>query len=130
VFKILLFALAAAYRSRRQFAIENLAQRHQLEVLQRTARRPRLRRADRALWGWISKSLGGGKRRLGWRLKRQRKSRRRRPDRPFVEAEVCELIHRLSAENPLWGAPRIYSELLKLRYDAAEARLVHPLRLL
>jgi hypothetical protein len=61
MFKILLFALAAASRYRRQLALENLALRHQLEILQRTARRPRLRTADRALWVWISKSLGDWK---------------------------------------------------------------------
>ena len=82
MFKILLFALATAFRSRRQLAIENLALRHQLEVLQRTARRPRLGTADRALWVCISRFPGDWKRhltivqsetvigwhRLGWRL--------------------------------------------------------------
>ena len=31
------------------------------------------------------------------------------------------MIHRLSVENPLWGAPRVHGELLKLGYDVAEA---------
>jgi transposase InsO family protein len=59
--------------------------------------------------------------RLGWRLYLRRRSRKRRPGRPVVEAEVRDLIHRLSVENPLWGAPHIHGELLKLGYDVAEA---------
>jgi hypothetical protein len=39
--KTILLALVAAFRSRRQLALENLALRHQLEVLQRTIQPPR-----------------------------------------------------------------------------------------
>src|SRR5438105_11736048 len=42
-----------------------------------------------------------------------RKSRRR-PGRPDVAAEIRDLIRRMSQANPLWGAPRIHGELLKL----------------
>lgn len=135
MFKTVFHALFAAFRSRGQLALENLALRHQLEVLQRTARRPRLDPLDRALWVWISRSLCDWKRhlaivepetvigwhRLGWRLYWRRKSRKRQPGRPVVEAEVRDLIRRLSVENPLWGAPRIHGELLQLGYDVAEA---------
>jgi hypothetical protein len=38
--KIILFALVTAFRSWQQLALENLALRHQLAVLQRTARQP------------------------------------------------------------------------------------------
>jgi 5-formyltetrahydrofolate cyclo-ligase len=41
--------------------------------------------------------------------------------RPRVELEIRALIHRLSSENPLWGAPRIHGELLKLRCDIAQS---------
>jgi hypothetical protein len=29
--------------------------------------------------------------------------------RPTIDKEICELIRRISCENPLWGAPRIQS---------------------
>lgn len=133
--KIILLALVAVFRSQRQLAIENLALRHQLEVLQRNAKRPKLTTADRTILVWLSRSLDNWKQhltivqpatvigwhRLGWRLYWRRKSRRRRSGRPFVDAEVRALIRRLSIENPLWGAPRIHGELLKLGYDVAEA---------
>jgi hypothetical protein len=47
--------LISAFRSQRALAIENLALRHQLAVLQRTANRPRLRMADRMLWILLSR---------------------------------------------------------------------------
>jgi hypothetical protein len=34
--------------------------------------------------------------------------------------ELRELIFRVVAENPTWGAPRIHGELLKLGFDIAE----------
>jgi putative transposase len=36
-------------------ALENLALRHQLGVLERSVRRPRLARWDRILWVWLSR---------------------------------------------------------------------------
>ncbi len=44
----------------------------------------------------------------------ERKSRAGQPGRPKVSREVRELIRKMSAANPLWGAPRIHGELLKL----------------
>src|SRR4029078_4449583 len=35
--------------------------------------------------------------------------------------ELRELIRRMSKENPLWGAPRIHGELLKLGFEIAES---------
>ena len=42
------------------------------------------------------------------------------PGRPAVAKEVRDLIRRMSRENPLWGAPRIHGELLKLGIDIGE----------
>jgi hypothetical protein len=47
----------------------------------------------RLYWRWKSKARGG---------------------RPTVPLEICKLIRETSIANPLWGAPRIHGELLKL----------------
>ena len=44
-------------------------------------------------------------------------SRHGQPGRPAVPKHVRELIRKMSRENPLWGAPRIHGELLKLGVD-------------
>ena len=43
--------------------------------------------------------------------------------RPQVDAELRALIRRMSVENPLWGAPRIHGELLKLGFEVAQSRV-------
>ncbi len=52
---------------------------------------------------------------LYWRWKS-----RRRPGRPAVSIEVRQLIRQMSIDNPLWGAPRIHGELLKLGIDVGQ----------
>jgi len=41
--------------------------------------------------------------------------------RPQIETELRALIRRMSVENPLWGAPRIHGELLKLGFEVAQS---------
>ena len=41
--------------------------------------------------------------------------------RPPIDAELRVLIRRMSLENPLWGAPRIHGELLKLGFEVAQS---------
>ena len=41
--------------------------------------------------------------------------------RPQIEADLRALIRRMSVENPLWGAPRIHGELLKLGFAVAQS---------
>lgn len=50
----------------------------------------------------------------------RRKAGRRRPGRPDVDPELRRLIRRVSGENPLWGAPRVTSELKHLGVDVSE----------
>jgi putative transposase len=47
--------------------------------------------------------------------------RSRRPGRPRINAEIRDLIRRMSNPNPLWDAPRIHGELLKLGIKISQA---------
>jgi hypothetical protein len=130
-----LFLLArAGLLGRTALALENLALRQQLAVLHRTTPRPELRRRDRLLWAWLSRLWVGWRaalvlvrpatvvrwHRQGFRLFWRWKSRAK-PGRPPVDAEVRWLIRRMSAENPLGGAPRIRAELRLLGHAVAES---------
>src|SRR5450631_3315897 len=53
----------------------------------------------RLFWRWKSRSRGG---------------------RPIVSLEIRQLIREMSLANPLWGAPRIHGELLKLGIDVGQ----------
>jgi hypothetical protein len=58
--------------------------------------------------------------RKGFRLFWTWESRHGRRGRPSVVAETRELIRQMSRDNPLWGAPPIHGELLKLGIDIGE----------
>jgi len=127
--------LAAPFKSRRRLEAENAVLRHQLIILRRKVpSRVRLTNGDRwffiqlyrwfpsilpvltiirpetlvrwhragfrCYWRWKSRSLGG---------------------RPQIETDLRVLIRRMSVENPLWGAPRIHGELLKLGFEVAQS---------
>src|SRR6516225_10552764 len=51
---LLAAAAAATFKSRTALQLENLALRHQLTVLRRSVKRPKLITADRLLWAWLS----------------------------------------------------------------------------
>ena len=57
---------------------------------------------------------------MGFRVFWRWKIRRGKPDRIAVPKEVRDLIRRLCLDNPLWGAPRVHGELLKLGIDIGE----------
>src|SRR5438067_4159569 len=135
LFCLFLALSASPFKSKNRLAAENAALRHQLIVLQRRVRgRVQLTNGDRLFfvmlyrsvpsvlkaitivrpetlvhwhragfrryWRWKSRSLGG---------------------RPKISADLRALIRRMSAENPLWGAPRIHGELLKLGFELAQS---------
>jgi len=107
--------LLSLLRTRGSLALENLALRQQLLVLERTNPKPAFNALDRLFWVVLSRVWSG------WRLWWKWKSRPRDPGRPRIPYEVIELIKRISHENPTWGAPRIHGELLMLGYDLSEA---------
>jgi putative transposase len=59
--------------------------------------------------------------RKGFRLYWRWKSRAEKFGRPCVSHKVRELIRQMSTANPLWGAPRIHGELLKLGIKISQA---------
>ena len=126
---------ASLFKSKSRLEAENAALRHQLAVLRRKVRgRVHLTNGDRLFlvqlyrwfpsvlnaitmirpgtlmrwhragfcrfWRWKSRSLGG---------------------RPQIDADLRALIRRMSVDNPLWGAPRIHGELLKLGFEVAQS---------
>jgi putative transposase len=118
----------------RQLALENLALRQQLAVYKRTLTRPPLGRRDRLFWVGLARVWAGWKQSLvivtpdtvlRWQRRRFREywarlSRRPTGGRPPIDAEIKALVRRMAAANPLWGAPRIHAELLKLGIDVSE----------
>jgi transposase InsO family protein len=126
---------ACWFKSTSRLEAENAALRHQLAVLRRKVRgRVQFTNSDRLFliqlyrwfpsvlkaitiirpetlvrwhrvgflryWRWKSRSLGG---------------------RPQIDADLRALIQRMSLDNPLWGAPRIHGELLKLGFEVAQS---------
>ena len=135
LFCLFLALFASPFKSKSRLEAENAALRHQLVVLRRKVRgRVQLTNGDRLFfvqlyrwfpsvlkaitiirpetlvrwhragfrryWRWKSRSLGG---------------------RPQIDADLRALIRRMSADNPLWGAPRIHGELLKLGFEVAQS---------
>jgi hypothetical protein len=134
--RLLVLAFCDCVRSRRRLQAEILILRHQLNVLRRQhpRRLKTLNGLDRAVfvcllrrcpeiaypvtiiqpvtvlrwhrmgfrswWRWKSRKLGG---------------------RPRVDQDLRALIRRMASDNPLWGAPRIHGELLKLGFDVAQS---------
>ena len=131
---LLLRTLLSALRSHRALALENLALRHQLDVLKRNAKKPHLTNRDRILWIILSRFWNEWRKPLvfvqpetvvrwhkkGFRLYWRWKSRLRWPGRKAVPRDVRDLIRTMSRDNPLWGAPRIHGELLKLGIEISE----------
>jgi putative transposase len=128
-------SLRSVVQTHRDLALENLALRQQLAVLQRSVTRPQLTPRDRWFWvllrrlwtEWdqvlliVKPNTVVAWHRAGFRCYWTWKSRRRRPGRPGVSREVRDLIRTISTANPLWGAPRVHGELLKLGISVAQA---------
>jgi putative transposase len=134
-----LFALVwLLARPRRSKELEILLLRHELAVLRRRAGRPRLTRADRALFAALSRAVPRTslanlvvKPDTLLRWHRQLVARRwtyahRKAGRPRIGRSLCALILRLARENPHWGYKRIVGELkgLGISVSATSVRKV------
>lgn len=141
-FQILLFVIASVFKSQRRLAAENVALRHQVLVLKRKHRgRIQLRDLDRVVLAWLSRIVPAvidaiiivkpetlvRWHRLGFRAFWRWKSGSV-GGRPRVNRELRGLVLRMAAENPLWGAPRIHGELLKLGFELAQSTVSNYLR--
>ena len=132
--RLILVLYSRFFHSRRDLLLENLALRQQLGVLQR--RRPQLRFgiSDKFFWVILGRLWPGWNRaliliqpetvvrwhRAGFKLHWRWLSRHRTSvGRKCVSRELRELILRMVAENPTWGAPRIHGELKMLGFDTS-----------
>jgi putative transposase len=136
VLSLLITVLAAArsaLRTRGALALENLALRQQLAVLRRRCPRPPLDWTDRLFWVALSRAWSRWcdvliivkpatvvrwhrstfRRVWTWRS-------RRAPGRPPIDRRTRDLVRQVAQANPLWGAPRIHGELLKLGIGISE----------
>src|SRR4030088_594716 len=132
---LVLAVLASPFKSKVRLEAENAGLRHQLIVLRRRLHgRVRLTNHDRwffiQLYRWFPSILQvltiirpetlvrwhrAGFRRY-WRWKSGPPG-----GRPQIDTALRVLIQRMSVENPLWGAPRIHGELLKLGFEVAQS---------
>jgi putative transposase len=134
IIKAIYFLVRAFSVGHLSLAGENLALRQQVAVYQQSVERPKLRLRDRVFWAWFSRLWSNWRsalaivqpetvikwQRQGFKLYWRWKSRAGKPGRPPIKHEIRDLIHRMSHENPIWGTPRILSELLLLGYHVAE----------
>ena len=126
---------ASPFKSKLRLQAENAVLRHQLIIVRRRLHgRVRLTNHDRwfliRLYRWFPSILQVLTiirpetlvhwHRAGFRCYWRRKSRPQ-GGRPQINTELRVLIRRMNVENPLWGAPRIHGELLKLGFEVAQS---------
>src|SRR5579862_2008260 len=132
--RLIWHALIGLFRSRAGLEAEILVLRHQLNVLRRKSpKRLAFRSTDRLVFAGLYRLapevLDAVKilkpetvirwHRAGFRAWWHWKSRPR-GGRPKTPDEIRQLIREMSVANPLWGAPRIHGELLKLGIDVGQ----------
>jgi hypothetical protein len=135
LFCLFLTLSVSPFKSKSRLEAENAALRHQLIVLQRRVRgRVQLTNGDRLflvlLYRWFPSVLRAitiirPETLVRWHRAGFRHYWRWKSccfgGRPQIDADVRALIRRMSIDNPLWGAPRIHGELLKLGFEVAQS---------
>jgi len=133
--RLLLAILASLFKSRAELEAENLVLRQQIGVLRRRMpKRPALTNIDRLVFVWLCRWFPSTVsvltivrpetvirwHRIGFRAYWRWRSRNL-VGRPKIAVELRALIREMSQANPLWGAPRIHGELLKLGFEVAQS---------
>src|SRR6266404_7304428 len=128
------WTLIGIFRPRAALQAENLVLRHQLNVLRRKSpKRLAFGNVDRLVFTALYRVAPGVLdalkilnpqtvirwHRAGFQAYWRWKSRAR-GGRPKTPADIRQLIRAMSIANPLWGAPRIHGELLKLGIDVGQ----------
>jgi len=141
--RLLFVLLVRSARSRRDLLLENLALRQQLSVLKQRHPQPRFAISNKLFWVMLRRFWPRWKRvlvlvqpetvirwhRIGFKLYWTWLSRHRtHKGRRCVSKELRELIFRMVAENPTWGAPRIHGELTMLGSDISERTVLRWMR--
>jgi transposase InsO family protein len=127
-------AVVGLFRSRASLLAEVLVLRHQLNIQRRhLPKRHTFSATDRLIFAALYQLVPSVINALAivkpetvikwhragfksyWRWKS-----RRRAGRPIVPPDIRRLIREMSIANPLWGAPRIHGELLKLGIDIGQ----------
>ena len=142
--RLLFVLLTQSFRSRRDLLLENLALRQQLAVLKAKHPQPRLAAPDRLFWVVLRRFWPGWKQallivqpetvvrwhRAGFKLYWTMALAASGPlwGEDAMSKELRELIFRMVAENPTWGAPRIHGELKMLGFDISERTVLRWMR--
>jgi putative transposase len=135
IIRLCLGSFARLFCARRKLVLENLVLRQQLTVFKRRHPRPRLTLLDKLFWVAARQIWWDWKQfliivlpetvvqwhRAGFELYWRVLSRfRGQVGRRRISKDIRDLIFRMVAENPTWGAPRIHGELLMLGFDVSE----------
>ena len=129
----LVAALSSVFKTRTALQLENLALRHQLGVLHRSVKKPKLTPLDRLLWAWLCGVWADWRsalivvkpetviawHRKGFRLFWTWKVRHGQPGRPSVPRRMRSDPSDEPSE-PNLGRPRIHGELRKLGMNIAK----------
>ena len=131
-------AARSGFAERLDLALENVALRHQIDVLERSPGRRggrMFRNSDRLLWVLLARWWPRWRealrlvqpqtvrrwQRIPWWRYAVPGRRRRRGGRPRIAVELQELIRRMQRENPRWGSQRILGELKKLGFEVSDS---------
>src|SRR6202048_3117697 len=132
--RLIVWMVADLFRSGAALEAEILTLGQQINVLRRTApKKQTFSSIDRLIFVCLYRLLPGVRdalaivkpetiirwHRAGFRAYWRWKSRHR-GGRPTVPQEIRKLIREMSIANPLWGAPRIHGELLKLGIEIGQ----------